>query len=195
MPVRKRTLLTRRRFITTAASAAAASVAGGIAKPYLSRAADRPLITHGMQSGDVSIDSGVVWARTDRPARMLVEAATTESFSDIRSAVVDRRAAGERFHRQGAARGLPAGQDIFYRVAVRRIWRRRRSSAKRRSGVSGPRRSTAARVSFTWSGDTAGQGWGIDEARGGMRSYATMLQQSAGLLHPFRRQHLCRLSD
>ena len=80
MPVRRRTLLTRRCFITTAASAAAASVASGIAKPYLSRAADRPLITHGIQSGDVSIDSGVVWARTDRPARMLVETATTESF-------------------------------------------------------------------------------------------------------------------
>ena len=29
-------------------------------------------------------------------------------------------------------------------------------------------------VSFVWSGDTAGQGWGIDEARGGMRMYATM---------------------
>ena len=29
-------------------------------------------------------------------------------------------------------------------------------------------------MSFVWSGDTAGQGWGIDEARGGMRTYATM---------------------
>ena len=31
-------------------------------------------------------------------------------------------------------------------------------------------------VSFVWSGDTAGQGWGIDEARGGMRTYSTMLR-------------------
>src|SRR5205807_9341170 len=31
-------------------------------------------------------------------------------------------------------------------------------------------------ISFVWSGDTAGQGWGIDETRGGMRSYATMLK-------------------
>ena len=30
-------------------------------------------------------------------------------------------------------------------------------------------------VSFVWSGDTAG-GWGIDESRGGMRTYATMLR-------------------
>ena len=31
-------------------------------------------------------------------------------------------------------------------------------------------------ISFLWSGDTAGQGWGIDESRGGMRTYATMLR-------------------
>jgi alkaline phosphatase D len=31
-------------------------------------------------------------------------------------------------------------------------------------------------ISFVWSGDTAGQGWGIDESRGGMRTYATMLR-------------------
>src|SRR5262249_12015662 len=34
----------------------------------------------------------------------------------------------------------------------------------------GDRRS----VSFVWSGDVAGQGWGIDESRGGMRTYAAM---------------------
>ena len=43
----------RRRFLSTAAASAAVTLAGGIAKPYLSRAADRPLITHGVQSGDV----------------------------------------------------------------------------------------------------------------------------------------------
>src|ERR1019366_2636057 len=33
-----------------------------------------------------------------------------------------------------------------------------------------------ASVSFVWSGDTAGQGWGIDPSRGGMRTYRTMLE-------------------
>ena len=96
MPVRKRTLPTRRRFIATASAAAH----GPIAKPYLSRAADRPLITHGVQSGDVSVDSGVVWARGIAPSRMLVEASTTESFRDIHSCRCARRAAGNGLHRQ-----------------------------------------------------------------------------------------------
>ena len=52
--------------------------------PYLSRAADRPIVTHGVQSGDVGTDGGVVWARADRPSQMMVEVATTESFSHAR---------------------------------------------------------------------------------------------------------------
>ncbi len=49
------------------------------------------------------------------------------------------------------------------------------SPARRSSGISAPRPPREATVSFAWSGDTAGQGWGIDENRGGMRTYRTML--------------------
>ncbi|MCJ9705859.1 alkaline phosphatase, partial [Bradyrhizobium sp. SHOUNA76] len=52
----------RRRFLATGAGAL-----GSIAMPSLSRAADRPVVTHGVQSGDVTASGGVVWARTDRP--------------------------------------------------------------------------------------------------------------------------------
>src|SRR6185295_10679714 len=70
--------------------------------------------------------------------------------------------------------GLPAGQDIFYRVRFDDI---------SESGIEGEmqvghfRTAPTARshVSFVWSGDTAGQGWGIDTSRGGMRTYRTML--------------------
>ncbi len=65
-------------------SAATVAVAGlGLARPYISRAADRPLITSGIQSGDVSADSAVIWARADRAARMQVECSTLESFKTI----------------------------------------------------------------------------------------------------------------
>ena len=102
--MRRRASLTRRSFLSAAGATAAVGLLDGIAKPSLSRAADRPVITHGIQSGDVSIDSGIVWARADRPARMLVEVATTDSFKTVRSAVyVD---AADRLHRQGADRRL-----------------------------------------------------------------------------------------
>src|ERR1700720_4208870 len=72
--------ISRRRFLESASGAL-----GALAMPCLSRAADRPVITHGVQSGDIGLDGGVVWARADRPSQMLVEVATTESFSDART--------------------------------------------------------------------------------------------------------------
>src|SRR5262249_4718121 len=74
--MRNRMALTRRAVMKSTVATAAWSVIGGIACPSLSFAPDRPQITHGIQSGDVSTGSGVVWARADRPARMLVEVAT-----------------------------------------------------------------------------------------------------------------------
>jgi alkaline phosphatase D len=169
--------LTRRRFIAGSASATALALtwAGGIAKPYLSRAADRPLITHGLQSGDMGVDSGMVWARTDRPARMQIEIATTDNFKDVRDGAFVDALPDSDFTAKLLLKELPAGQDIFYRIRFRdlatptivgepMVGRFRTAPSDRRS------------ISFTWSGDQSGQGWGIDEARGGMRTYATMLR-------------------
>src|SRR5258708_37589563 len=85
--------LTRRHLLVRSASTLALAGIGGLAKPYLSRAADRPRITCGIQSGDVSQNSAVVWARADRPARMLVECSTVESFRTILCAASSAAAA------------------------------------------------------------------------------------------------------
>jgi alkaline phosphatase D len=37
----------------------------------------------GVASGDVSDGRAVIWSRSDRPARMLVEYATTEKFENV----------------------------------------------------------------------------------------------------------------
>jgi len=175
MTTRQILLPSRRRFLKTATAATAVTTIGGIARPYLSRAADRPLITHGIQSGDVTTDSGMVWGRADKPARMLVEVATTESFRNIRHAVAVDALPESDFTAKVLLQDLPAGQDIFYRIRFQDLFsptivgepmvgRFRTAPADQRS------------ISFVWSGDTAGQGWGIDESRGGMRTYATMLR-------------------
>ncbi len=165
--------LNRRRLLATLGSAAMVTGIDGVARPYLSRAADRPLITHGLQSGDVSADSGMVWARADRPARMLVEVATTDSFRTIHSGTYVDALPESDYTAKALLENLPAGQDIFYRIRFQDI----SSPTVLGEPVTGRFRTAPAdrrSVSFVWSGDTAGQGWGIDEARGGMRMYATM---------------------
>src|SRR6516225_5945039 len=132
--------LTRRRFLSTAASSAVIAAAGGIAKPALSRAADRPVITHGVQSGDVSVDSAIVWARADRPSRMLVEVATSESFKTIRSAVFVDALPETDFTAKALLEGLPAGQDVFYRTIIGRT----RDGEHRRSTIAAKRQANAS---------------------------------------------------
>ena len=172
--MRKPIIVTRRRLLATSASAAAMTALGGVAMPFISRASDRPLVTHGVQSGDVDMDSGVIWARTDRPARMQVEIATTDTFRDVRQGVFVDALPQSDFTAKALLDDLPAGQDIFYRIRFQDhsapaimsepvVGRFRTASRERRN------------VSFVWGGDVGGQGWGIDEARGGMRTFATML--------------------
>ncbi|WP_417687748.1 alkaline phosphatase D family protein [Roseibium sp.] len=155
------------------------SVATGIvfssplAMPALSRASSRPVVTHGLQSGDVDMNSGMIWARTDRPAKMLVEVDTTGSFETPTRLAPINALPDTDFAAKRLLENLPSDQEIFYRVAFADLndvnaisepmtGRFRTAPASRRS------------VKFAWSGDTAGQGWGIDKDRGGMKTYATM---------------------
>jgi alkaline phosphatase D len=165
--------ITRRRLLKTIAAAAATTAVGNVAAPAFSRSAQRPVITHGVQSGDVSADSGMVWARTDRPSRMLIEAATTDSFKDIRQATFVDALPESDFTARALIEELPLDQDIFYRLSFQDL-----SSTKAISEPAVGRFRTAPSdrrpVSFVWSGDSTGQGWGIDVARGGIRTYATM---------------------
>src|ERR1043165_1120707 len=163
------TRISRRRFVSTASVAAL----GSIAMPYLSRAADRPLIPHGIQSGDVGADGGLVWSRADRPAQMLVEVSTTESFADLRALPPLAALPESDFTAKMLLENLPAGQDIFYRVKFRDLSHPEILSEP----IVGRFRTAPASkrdVSFVWGGDVAGQGWGINPDDGGMATFATL---------------------
>ncbi|MFJ7343529.1 alkaline phosphatase D family protein [Streptomyces sp. NPDC101110] len=134
----------------------------------------RPTARWGVQAGDVTCDSGLVWVRSDRPARMIVETSATESFRDPHRWHGPLLGPGTDFTGTTRLRGLPSGEQIHYRVLLadpddpRRAGEPvtgtfRTASAKRRDGVR-----------FVWSGDLAGQGWGINPERGGYRIYDAM---------------------
>jgi alkaline phosphatase D len=135
----------------------------------------RPKAGWGVQAGDVTSDSGLVWVRSDRPARMIVETSATESFRNAHRWHGPLLGADTDFTGTTRLCGLPSGQQIHYRVLLAD------PDDPRRTGepVAGTFRTvpTGRRgVRFLWSGDLAGQGWGINPDLGGYRIYDAMAE-------------------
>jgi alkaline phosphatase D len=158
---------------TLAASAALSLPTALGAAPAFARSG-RPNAAWGVQTGDVTGDSGLVWVRSDRPARMIVETSATESFRHTRRWHGPLLGPGTDFTGTTRLRGLPSGEQIHYRVSLAD------PDDPRRTGepVTGTFRTASARrrdgVRFVWSGDLAGQGWGINPELGGYTIYNAM---------------------
>ncbi len=146
--------------------------ARAVAAPVLVRAG-RPAITHGIQSGDVTATSGVVWTRADRPDRMVVEVSPTSSFRTVRRFRGPLLTPDSDFTGKTLLHGLPPGQEVFYRVVLTDP----DDESLRGEPLAGRLRTapvTRRDIRFCWSGDLAGQGWGIDTGRGGFRIFEAM---------------------
>ncbi|WP_331446318.1 alkaline phosphatase D family protein [Streptomyces xanthochromogenes] len=156
-----------------AASAGLALPTGLTAAPAFARSG-RPSASWGVQAGDISASSGLVWTRSDRPARMLVETSATESFRRARRWRGPLLGPGTDFTGTTPLHGLPAGEQIHYRVTLADPDDPGRTSrpvtGTFRTAPDGRRDD----VRFLWSGDIAGQGWGINPDLGGYRVYDEM---------------------
>ncbi|SES98711.1 alkaline phosphatase D family protein [Paracoccus homiensis] len=142
-----------------------------LAMPAISRAGSRPVFTHGVQSGDITAQGGMVWTRADRPARIALEVATNESFQNARQVAALNALPESDYAVKAMLQGIAGDQTVFYRMTATDLSDSNASSEP----VIGQFRTaptTRRDIRFVWSGDTAGQGWGIDDE--GMRTYATM---------------------
>src|SRR5689334_5934211 len=115
--------LNRREFLQSAAglSGGAALIAGlpdrpGQAPAIVTADSARPSSAFGVAAGDVDGDRAIIWSRTDRPARLEVEYATTSSFTNPLRVSGPAALETTDFTAQVDLSGLPAGQRIFYRV-------------------------------------------------------------------------------
>ncbi len=128
---------------------------------------DSEIVT-GARSGEVTTSSAVVWSRAPEPGRMVVRLE-----SGGRRQVVRGRWATPDSDLTSRVNltGLRPGREYDARV-----WFESpdgtRSAPSRLSFATAP--IHAAAQSIVWSGDTCGQGWGIDRARGGLTTYAAM---------------------
>ncbi len=163
------TLPTRRRFVQ-----GAALVGGACFAPALARAETSIVkAPYGVQAGDVRAGRAMVWSRADRPARMLVRYATTEGMKDATAAPVVDALPDTDLTAKLDIGDLPPGQRVFYEVRFLDLSDLKGESETLVGSFLTPP-SEARDLRFVWSGDTAGQGWGINPDFGGMRIYEAM---------------------
>ncbi|NOT59430.1 MAG: alkaline phosphatase [Acidobacteria bacterium] len=164
----------RRTFLSHAGQASSALLLSGSTAPAFIRSiAQRPQLPCGVQSGDVTANRAIVWSRADRPSRMIVEYATTESFTNPQRIVGTAAIEPSDFTARVDLNDLPAGQRIFYRVSFQSLSDHRVVSEPVTGSFATP--GNARRdVSFVWGGDVVGQGWGINPEFGGMKIYEAM---------------------
>ncbi|MFE9257444.1 alkaline phosphatase D family protein [Streptomyces sp. NPDC006879] len=135
----------------------------------------RPGAHWGVQVGAVRAHSALVWARSDRPARMWVETSPSESFRyGTRRWPGPLLGRGTDFTGTTAISGLHPGDQVHYRVTLADPEDPRRTGQP----VCGTFRTAPVRrrqnIRFLWSGDLAGQGWGINPSLGGYAVFEEM---------------------
>ncbi|MFI6237329.1 alkaline phosphatase D family protein [Micromonospora sp. NPDC050784] len=173
----RRTLL--RTGLVVGAGAAGGALLGGAganAAPAW-RPAARPVLTHGVQSGDVTADSALVWTRADRAGRMLVEVSRRPDFRGARTLRGPVLTPDGDFTGKVRLRGLPDSERLHYRVRVESLDRHGVVSEPLTGTLTtAPGRHRRRDVKFVWTGDVVGQGWGIDPNFGGMSIFRAMRQ-------------------
>jgi alkaline phosphatase D len=194
------TALSRRNVLKGAiAAAGAAAVAPSLVVPaHAARPAAVPLVRNrltlpsGISTGDVTTNSGVLWSRASGAGRLVANLlAVDEDGAALRGSRAFSRvlrgttASGATdFTSKIHTRDLPSGTR--FALAMHFEDQDGNAGETARGSFSTAPGSKANSVwsrsggtkrgqSFVWTGDTAGQGWGINEDIGGMRGYAAML--------------------
>ncbi|MDX6250175.1 MAG: alkaline phosphatase [Kribbellaceae bacterium] len=163
--------LSRRQLLqATAATSAAIAVPALPAVASVRR--DRPALTSGIASGDVTSNSAVVWSRTDRPGRLVVDLTSHGRFDRAIRLRGPVTSADDDFTAQLPLRGLRPGQRYDYRIGFEDSSGRVGETADGSFSTPGRNRP----LSFVFTGDTAGQGYGINPDIGGMIAYKAMHQ-------------------
>jgi alkaline phosphatase D len=134
-----------------------------------------PTLPQGVAAGAAGARNAVVWSRCDRPARIFVDYATTQAFTNARTVRGPAALESSDLTARVLLTDLPAGQQIFYRVRFQDLADLRAWSEPTIGQFSTAPWSASRDVTLAWSADTVGQGWGINSAFGGLRLYETML--------------------
>ncbi|WPJ94592.1 alkaline phosphatase D family protein [Coraliomargarita algicola] len=133
----------------------------------------RPQLKHGAASGDVDTTSAVLWSKTNQSAQMWVELSTLPDFSKVETLKGGHALQQTDYNAHTLVRRLLPNTRYFYRVHFQSL-KDPKLRSEHCSGQFKTAPTEACDVRFCWSADTAGQGFGIDPAHGGMLTFASI---------------------
>lgn len=151
-----------------AVPSAAQAARAGRARTAPGQLRARLALPDGLQSGEVTSRSAVVWGRASGEGRMAARIGSGRSARVVRGPWATPET---DFTARLEVEGLAPGRG--YEATV---WFEGADGTRGETGrVSFTTADTRPRpTSFVWTGDTAGQGWGINPDLGGMTAYAAM---------------------
>ncbi|WP_341927924.1 alkaline phosphatase D family protein [Nocardioides psychrotolerans] len=158
-------------FAGVAVGAVPGLVGAGIGRELPALLKGRGSIT-GARTGEVSTGSAVVWARAGQQGRLMLRLESNgRRLRSVRGPWTDARSDyTARLQLTGLTPGRQYDATVWF------------TGPGGSGGDSPPERLTfrtaplhAAAQSFVWSGDTCGQGWGINPELGGLTAYRAML--------------------
>ena len=159
----------RRSFLTgTAAGMVSLGTTGLLTGGAPALARTRLTLPSGVQSGDVTADGAVLWARSSGPGRLVAEVPTGQG---MRRVLGPWASGASDFTAKIGLAGLAPGREYDVRLSFES-----EDGAAGEVGTASFRTAPARRTgtSFVWTGDTCGQGWGINPDLGGLVGYRTM---------------------
>ena len=174
MPVRSRSILSRRTLLRS--SAAAGGLLLGEPRDRCARASAGRPCPMACRSATWSATGRSSGAGPTGPAGCGCAGPPPRAWPRSAARADRRRARGPRLRGQGRSRRPACGAARVLRGELPRPGRPQDHAASPCAAASSRRRPSRRNLRFVWSGDTAGQGWGINPDLGGMRIYETMRQ-------------------
>lgn len=154
--------LTRRSFLGLSMTSAGTVLGYKWLKPAQAQVTTQPLL--GIQAGDVTATSAVIWARGHQQSRLVVDFSTSPTFNSYQRTQIGPQVSAKTDY-TGIVDLRRLRPDTTYYYQVRFVNGRVERFDKALQGLVGHFRTAPAinqtrTVKFVWAADMAGQGWG-----------------------------------
>lgn len=147
----------------------------------ISHESQRPLALWGAMVSEVRSNNAIVWSRSDRASQMTVKWSLDPDFKVSKTLAPVTALPSSDFTARVLLTNLPSGRRIFYMLYFESLIHEGARSIPLYGEFSTPPDDAYSPVKIAWSGDSFGQGYGINPQFGGLRIYDAIRESGADL--------------